>query len=154
MDRIYVAPDKRFKNAKHKNFVRRHEMDHVYTGRNAPDEGYERHPLYEVDNVAASWLRADLITNLIRKKEELAKKYPELAESGYFKDPKGVSLTEIMADLNAVQDMYGVDLTKDPLFFDTFKSTKNREFFDAASGNRRTRLDARDPIPFDPRGYK
>jgi hypothetical protein len=76
-----------------------------------------------------------------------------LEESGYIKDPKGAPLAELLSDMNAIQEVYGVDLEKDPMFLKVFRSEKNRALWRAASGTRRTRMDARDPEPYSVKGY-
>jgi hypothetical protein len=60
-----------------------------------------------------------------------------------------VLLYEQLADLAAIEQTLGVDLTKDPQLRKTlFKDRDVRETYNAITGLRQTRLDARDLPPY------
>ena len=75
--------------------------------------------------------------------------------SGYFdknllkNNKPEVLLYEQLADLAAIEQTLGVDLTKDPQLRKTlFKDRDVRETYNAITGLRQTRLDARDLPPY------
>ena len=75
--------------------------------------------------------------------------------SGYFdksllkNNKPEVLLNEQLADLAAIEQALGVDLTKDPHLRKTlFKDPEVRETYNAITGLRQTRLDARDLPPY------
>ena len=78
-------------------------------------------------------------------------------KSGYL-DPKFLSspqadnaLDEILATLAGIEAANGVDLTKDPVLRDSiFKHRKVREAYNAVTGLRQTRTDAKDLPPYTP----
>lgn len=67
-----------------------------------------------------------------------------------FIDKQGrVGLYEILADLGGIESHLGVDLTKDPELRKTMFKDKNvREAYNAVTGLRQTRTDARDLPPY------
>jgi len=76
-------------------------------------------------------------------------------ESGYFnkellrRNKPEVLLYEQLAELAAIEQALGVDLTKDPQLRKTlFKDQAVRETYNAITGLRQTRLDARDLPPY------
>lgn len=136
-----------------RNYVERHEQSHVLANR-AKTKGQDRHPLNYRSKGNVDAFAYDLARAIDKNKEALVKKYPVLLHSGYIKNPYEAGLEEIMADLNAIEEVYQTDLLKDPLFKNVWQSSHNVGLYKAASGTRRTRMDARDPEPYNPQGYK
>lgn len=157
---------------KMREFVEKHETKHVYQGR-AGDSEYGLppgwHPTMSHDVAGSLAFREDLVKAIRKNKEDLLQRFPVLSEvvyitetpyldrnTGNMKAPwggRGADLDEIMATLGAVQDIYGVDLEQDPAFMGVFRSSKNKALWRASIGTRQTRLDARDPQPYNPEGY-
>lgn len=154
-DEMLVDPKTFAKGPRFAEYVKRHEESHLLSGRNT-GKGVG-HPLYQKKNIATGdvdMLKYDLVKAINANRQELFEKFPELKESGYMLNPANAALEEIMADLNSLEENYGIDITKDPLFHKVFRSTRNKELYNASSGYRRTRMDARDPEPYNPKGYK
>lgn len=92
--------------------------------------------------------RAEFVKNAVAAEPYLKEQYG--LNSGYF-NPKmlerngGRLLYEQLAELSALEQTKGVDLTKDPVLRKTLFKDKNvRETYSAITGLRQTRLDARD----------
>lgn len=100
--------------------------------------------------------REEFVKNASNAYPYLRKKYG--LESGYF-DPRMLEfqakrgklpllLYEQLATLASIEDTQGVDLTKDPVLRETlFKDKDVRETYNALTGLRMTRLDAKDLPP-------
>jgi hypothetical protein len=140
----------------YREYVKQHELNHVLSNRaNPQDERQLKHPLYHtVGPGDASAFMEDLRKTIGRNKLQLIAKYPELGQSNYIVNPERQNLEELMSDLAAIEDVYGVDLTKEPALKDVFRSSRNLSMYRASTGYRRTRMDARDPAPYDPKGYR
>ena len=91
--------------------------------------------------------------NLVSAAPYIKEKYG--VKSGYL-DPKFLAspkadnaLDEILATLAGIESANGVDLTKDPVLRDSiFKHRKVREAYNAVTGLRQTRTDAKDLPPY------
>ena len=122
-----------------------HEVDHILQQRS----GYKDPMLELLGPQVYTEFEVKLKDTLKRNKEALAKKYPKVfSNSAYFANPSGIPVTELMAELNAVEDTYKVDLLKDDLLKDVFFNRNVADAYKASTGYRRTRMDARDPRPY------
>lgn len=127
-----------------RQLVQNHELDHLLNHRASPGAGPQIYNLL-VDPMNFKARLADL---LVRRKEDIEKKFPAWRGSDYLFDPKNAQFGEIFSDLQAIQDTYKVDLTKDEIFKELFTDKKDVEGFNAASGYRRTRFDKHDLPPY------
>jgi hypothetical protein len=146
-----------------------HEMEHSLAFRggdilgrpqvSAQDNAYRAYHLLKKD-----WtpLR-EFAWNMASNKDKLEKFFGVPVSSGYLNVPsdvlnqlknRGQSLQglaeEQMASLSALEQLTGKSLTRDPEMKKLFPSTKVMAVYDALTGPRQTRMDARDLPPHTP----
>ena len=100
------------------------------------------------------------VKNIVNNKEKIEQFFGRPIESGYF-SPKSLDnlmaagdeqslFKEQIATLAALEQATGKSLTQDPEMRNIFPSTKMMAVYDALTGPRQTRLDARDLPPHTP----
>ena len=96
--------------------------------------------------------RGDFLNGLIEAAPYLKEKYGidnAYTDPAFIKKQGGVGLYEILATLAGAEAAKNVDLTKDPVLRKTlFKDKDVRETYNAVTGLRQTRLDAKDLPPY------
>lgn len=145
-DAIFMSPDADAKTAAH-------EAEHLMARRQLGGASKINTKFDEL--IGDKGLRSKFVSAAIAAGPYLTEKYG--MESGYF-DPKMAKfqgsrapnlLFEQLAELAAIEQTQGVDLTKDPVLRKTlFKDKDVRETYNAITGLRQTRLDPRDLPPY------
>jgi hypothetical protein len=148
VDRFYLNRKHMTGNKNNDKFIRKHEVGHILDMRNTGDRQHPLEKSYPRDaKNLTNWLKTSIDTNLL----ELQKRYPSIKNAGYLQSRTGMwkaPLAEIMSDLNAIEETYNVDLTKDPAFKSVFANRRFKAMYEASRSYRRTRMDARDPRPY------
>jgi hypothetical protein len=147
-DAMFLAPDAG-------NETVAHEAEHLMARRQLGSAASINTKFDELLGGTDRKARAGFVNAAIQAAPYLAEKYG--LESGYF-DPKMAKfqgsrapnlLYEQLATLASIEQAQGVDLTKDPILRKTLFKDKNiRETYNALTGLRQTRLDARDLPPY------
>lgn len=131
-----------------KAYTQNHELHHILDNRG----GYHgHHPMFDIvgDIPAIKWGN-QLRQHIKNNQKKIIDTFPATAYSGYIEDPSKGDLSELMAELGAIEQTYNVDVTNHPLFKDLFKDPLFKEAFRSTTGFRKTRMDARDPSPNKP----
>jgi hypothetical protein len=137
--------------------TRAHEAEHLLAKRGLGDSRLINNKFDEL--MGDPKARRKFVEAAVKMQPYLEKTYG--TESAYFRPNmlefqeragKGpVLLFEQFAELAAIEQATGKDLTKDPELRKTiFKDKKVREVYNAMTGLRQTRLDARDLAPYTP----
>lgn len=133
-----------------------HEMDHVLKNR----AGYgSTHPIEDMLAKASAGgyvlkdveFRKKLKALIEKRKEDIFNKYPSARGAEPFNRPHEAPMTELMAEMNAIEDKYRVDLRKDEIFKELFSDPVFNEAYNASTGYRRTRYDKNDLPPYQMR---
>jgi hypothetical protein len=146
-DRMYLSPDET------EDTTVAHEAEHLLAGRGL---GHPADINKQFDTlVGNSKARGNFVRSAIDAAPYLQEKYG--LKNAYF-SPKMYQfqgslapnlLFEQLASLASVEATQGVDLTKDPVLRKTlFKDRNVRETYNAMTGLRQTRLDAKDIAPY------
>jgi len=132
-----------------------HELEHLLARQNA---GFATEPRDRFAAMVGDPTRKTVIPQFLKGLKQalphLKEKYGIGVDDGYmtpaFIDKQGgVGLYEIFATLAGAESALNVDLTKDPELRKTMFKDKNvREAYNAVTGLRQTRLDARDLPPY------
>ena len=135
-----------------------HETEHMLTNRQAPagEGSYMINRLFDQMIDPRGRKRAEFVRTAVKNGPYLKEKYG--SDSAYFTPQymefQGLSryplmLFEQFAELSAIEQTHGVDLTKDPVLRDSLFADKDvREAYNALTGLRQTRLDAKDIAPY------
>jgi hypothetical protein len=147
-DAMFLAPDAG-------NETVAHEAEHLMARRQLGSASRINTKFDELLGETDRKARAGFVTSAIKAAPYLTEKYG--LQSAYF-DPKMAKfqgplapnlLYEQLATLASIEQTQGVDLTKDPVLRKTlFKDRNIRETYNALTGLRQTRLDARDLPPY------
>ena len=133
-----------------------HEVEHLLAKRQFDTGAAALNTMFDQlsDNPQSKDLRATFVQDAVKAFPYIQEKYG--IKSAYF-DPKMLKiqgsrapnlLYEQLATLASVEAATGVDLTKDPyLRKNLFKNREVREIYNALTGLRQTRLDAKDLPP-------
>jgi hypothetical protein len=133
-----------------------HEIEHLLARQNT---GNARSPNYLFDELISS-NRSDAVHKRNKFLDALVEELPYLKEkygirNGYMTENfinganSASEIEEILATLAGAETSLGVDLTKDPkLRKSVFKDRNLREAYNAVTGLRQTRLDAKDLKPY------
>ena len=137
--------------------TRAHEMEHVLDNQGNPignNKMWDQLVLRDINSGTTGALRGEMVARLVEHAPYLQKKYglPENdAQKGYFSsvvlqrpDMRNF-LAEQLATLSGLEQIAGKRLTDDPyLRKNVFKTPAERETYNAMTGLRQTRTDARD----------
>jgi hypothetical protein len=124
-----------------------HEQEHLLARQGMGTSAMINEKFDELMGKSGSSARRQFVKDAVGAADYLKEKYG--IESGYF-DPRmlkqgGTALYEQLASLAGHEAANNVDLTKDPVLRKTlFKDKDVRETYNAITGLRQTRLDARD----------
>lgn len=128
-----------------------HEQEHLLARQGLGTAAMVNEKFDELMGKQGSTARKQFVRDAIGAADYLEKKYG--IDSGYF-DPRilrqgGKAFYEQLASLAGHETANNVDLTKDPVLRKTlFKDKDVRETYNAITGLRQTRLDARDLPPY------
>lgn len=143
-----------------------HELEHSLTFRGGDPLG--RPKVKAVDNnyqayyMLGDWRQmSDFTKNMVENKEKLEKFFGRPLNNAYFQPETLASVKkqhgdtsalfdEQMATLSALEQITGKSLTRDPEMKKLFPNTRVMSVFDALTGPRQTRMDARDLPPSTP----
>jgi hypothetical protein len=102
----------------------------------------------------------DTVKNMVDNREKLEKFFGRPLDNSYFRQDSYDSLKKIgkeramfseqLASLSALEQTTGKSLTQDPEMRELFPNTKMMAVYDALTGPRQTRMDARDLPPHTP----
>lgn len=143
-----------------------HELEHALDVRGGdikgrPDVRYSDNTMrayYLMDN---NWGPiSQTVQNMVNNKEKLEKFFGRPIESGYFhpeslknllaKGNETALFKEQLATLSALEQVTGKSLTRDSEMRQLFPNTRMMAVYDALTGPRQTRMDARDLPPHTP----
>jgi hypothetical protein len=141
---VFMSPDA------DKN-VQAHEQEHLLSRQQLGTAAALNNQFDELMGQKNDSARQEFVRNAVGAAEYLKKKYG--IENAYFSPSMlrqgGTALYEQLATLAGYEAANNVDLTKDPVLRKTlFKSKDVRETYNAITGLRQTRLDARDLPPY------
>ena len=143
-----------------------HELEHTLDVRGGDIKG-RPNVRYSDNNMRAYYLMghdwgpiSQTVQNMVKNKERLENFFRRPIESGYF-NPKSLEnmmatgdevalFKEQLATLSALEQMTGKSLTQDRDMRELFPNTRMMAVYDALTGPRQTRLDARDLPPHTP----
>ena len=119
------------------------------------DNNYRFDVLYNRDGKSGGegrYARYDIIRRMIDNKDKIEKFFGRPIDSNYFsREPEGGLLAEQFADLSALEQVTNKSLTRDPEMRKLlFPDDKAAAVYDAITGLRQTRLDAKDRPPYTP----
>ena len=102
----------------------------------------------------------DTVKNMVENREKLEKFFGRPLDNSYFRQDSYDNLKKIgkeramfseqLASLSALEQTTGKSLTQDPEMRELFPNTKMMAVYDALTGPRQTRMDARDLPPHTP----
>ena len=143
-----------------------HELEHSLTFRGGDPLG--RPKVKAVDNnyqayyMLGDWRQmSDFTKNMVENREKLEKFFGRPLNNAYFR-PETLEIVkkqqgdtsalfdEQLASLSALEQITGKSLTRDPEMKKLFPNTRVMSVYDALTGPRQTRLDARDLPPSTP----
>ena len=119
------------------------------------DNNYRFDVLYNQDKKIGGegrFARFDMMNRFIKNKDKLEKFFGRPFDSNYFsREPESGLFAEQIADLSALEQVTNKSLTRDPEMRKLlFPDDKAAAVYDAITGLRQTRLDAKDLPPYTP----
>jgi len=119
------------------------------------DNNYRFDVLYNQDKKIGGegrFARFDMMNRFIKNKDKLEKFFGRPFDSNYFsREPESGLFAEQIADLSALEQVTNKSLTRDPEMRKLlFPDDKSAAVYDAITGLRQTRLDAKDLSPYTP----
>lgn len=147
----FVLYNPKYGQGEEGSMIRAHEMEHVLANQGGGQKTgvNERWDMLRGTDGAG---KAAIVSRLAVALPYLQKEWglPPGMLSAYFENPRsGLALNELFATLSALEQQRNKKLTDDPYIRDNvFKTPGERETYNAITGLRQTRLDAKDLPPY------